>query len=73
MRARGCCGERSKVAKEQGKPKSQVFREAVEVYLRLYRFRKLQAKMQARYPAPGGARGEEDVEPLVQRRTRRPR
>ena len=56
--------ELGKVAKELGKPKSQVFREAVEAYLRLHRFRKLQATLARRGPVRG-ARGEESVERLV--------
>jgi len=53
-----------RVAKELGKPKSEVFREALEAYLRLYRLRKLQGTLK-RSGAGRGARGEEDVERLV--------
>ena len=53
-----------RVAKELRKPKSEVVREALEAYLRLYRLRKLQGALQRR-GAGRRARGEEDVERLV--------
>lgn len=62
----------SRVAKELGKARSEVFREALEAYLRLYRLRKLQGKLE-RSGAPRGARSEEDVERLVHEYRRRRR
>jgi CopG family transcriptional regulator/antitoxin EndoAI len=56
--------ESARVAKELGKPKSQLFLEAIQAHLRLYRFRKLQEKVR---PRKGALRikGEEQVERLV--------
>jgi predicted nucleic acid-binding protein len=40
--------ESARVAKELGKPRSTLFLEAIQAYLRLYRFRKLQEKVKPR-------------------------
>lgn len=61
-----------RVAKELGKPRSEVFREALEAYLRLYRLRKLQGEL-ARSGPVRGAQREEDVERLVHEYRRRKR
>jgi metal-responsive CopG/Arc/MetJ family transcriptional regulator len=60
----GLAADLGRVAKELGKPKSEIFREALEAYLRLYRLRKLQSRLKRSGPVRG-ARSEEDVERLV--------
>ena len=56
--------ESARVAKELGKPRSTLFPEAIQAYLRLYRFRKLQEKVK---PRKGSRRikSEEQVDRLV--------
>jgi len=51
--------ESSAVAKELGKSRSELFKEAIEAYLRLYRFRKLQQTV-AKAGAKRGVSAEKD-------------
>lgn len=57
--------ESAAVAKELGKSRSELFREAIEAYLRLYRFRKLQHVAAKAGRKRGGAANEEQVERVV--------
>lgn len=52
--------ESAAVAKELGKSRSELFREAIEAYLRLYRFRKLQASVAKAAAKRGAAIANED-------------
>jgi hypothetical protein len=56
--------ESARVAKELGKPRSTLFLEAIQAYLRLYRFKKLREKVK---PRKGYRRikSEEQVDRLV--------
>ncbi len=59
--------ESAAVAKELGKSRSELFREAIEAYLRLYRFRKLQQVVAKAGAKRGGAAAasEEQVDRVV--------
>ena len=56
--------ESARVAKELGKPKSQLFLDAIQAYLRLHRFRKLQQRVQGRKGARR-IKSEEQVDRVV--------
>jgi len=52
--------ESAAVAKELGKSRSELFRDAIEAYLRLYRFRKLQQSVTKASTKRGGSVTNED-------------